>query len=123
MEHVNIITKEAITRGLSWPPIVIGCIGILFCLWVFAYLIFHKHIKGDYMERVIKLLVHAFAILPIMLISMGICTVFFHVETGRYEYTATLDHEMTITEFEEFQSTYDDIKFEDGVWYFKDKEN
>lgn len=118
MEHVDIITKEAITRGLAWPPLIFAAIGIGFALSVFAVL-FVKPRK--YLDKCYNLMLCAAACIPVMLVTMLICTIFFPVETGHYTYTATLDREMTITEFEEFQQSYDNITYEDGVWYFEDK--
>ena len=120
MEHINIITKEAITRGLEWPPLIPAIAGIAFALSILVVLIVcPKRVYGI----CINLMLHAFACLSLMLITMGICTAFFPVETGRYKYTATLDPEMTIVEFEKFQQSYNNIQCENGVWYFEDKVN
>lgn len=118
MEHLNIISQEAITRGLIWPPVVIGIFAILI-MFTFVILSF---VKKD-LDLCVKGFIIALALYPVMLLSMLVCNKCFPEETGRYKYTATLDPEMTITEFEEFQQTYDDIRCEDGVWYFEDKEN
>lgn len=64
----------------------------------------------------------ALALSPVMLICMFVCNIFFPVETGRYKYEGTLDPEMTIVEFEEFQQQYSNVRFEDGVWKWEDKE-
>lgn len=120
MEHISIITKEAITRGLMWPPLIPGVISVLFTLSVLVVL-FVK--PKDMYDRCIRLLVHGVVCMLLMLVTMGICTAFFPEETGRYKYTATLDPEMTIVEFEEFQNSYNNIRCEDGVWHFEDKEN
>ena len=124
MEHVTIISQEAITKGLTWPVVVVGAIGILF---VIAGLIFTiPDIKrGDTTissERPINLLIHAAAVVPILFLTMIICTLFFPVETGRYKYEGTLDPSMTIVEFEEFQQDYNNVRFEDDVWKWEDKE-
>lgn len=122
MEHVNIISQETITEGLKWPPVIFAFIGLLFCFAAFGYLIFHKYIKGDYLDRVAKLLMHAMACIVLMMLTMGICSIFFPVETGRYKYSGTLDDDMTIVEFKEFQETYTNIEYKDGIWYWEDKE-
>ena len=124
MEHVTIISQEAITRGLWWPVVVVGIIGILFVL---AGLIFTipDMLKGRpelSSERPINLLTHAAAVVPVLFLTMLICSVFFPVETGRYRYEGTLDPDMTIVEFEEFQQQYSNVRFEDGVWKWEDKE-
>ena len=68
------------------------------------------------------LLYCVFGGMPILYLSMGICTWFFPVETGRYEYTAKLDEDLTVLEFAEFQETYTDIEYiGDNIWRFEDK--
>ena len=117
MEHVTIISQEAITRGLWWPPVIIGVVALLLLI-VFTIVGIIKHrvnicLKGD---------IVAFALFLVMMICMGVCNIFFPVETGRYKYEGILDPEMTIVEFEEFQQQYDNVRFEDGIWKWEDKE-
>ena len=117
MEHVTIISQEAITRGLLWPTVILGVIAILIMI-VFNIVGRIKRnldicIRGDLI---------AFALYPVMLSCMLVCNTFFPVETGRYKYEGTLDPDMTIVEFEEFQQQYSNIRFEDGVWKWEDKE-
>lgn len=118
MEHINIISKEAITEGLKWPPVVVGIIGILFCLAIFVVLIIKPK---DVHDRCIRLMLHSLACLGLMLVTMLICTIFFPVETGKYKYAGTLDDEMSIKEYKEFEATYTNIRYEDGFWYWEDK--
>ena len=116
MEHVTIISQEAITRGLIWPPVVIGVIAMIFA--VSGMIIVWKNV-----DLAGKLLGAAGIIgIPAMFLSMLICSIFFPVETGRYKYEGTLDPDMTIVEFEEFQQHYSNVRFEDGVWKWEDKE-
>ena len=124
MEHINIISKEAITRGLFWPVLVVGIIGILFAVAGLVSTIPDIKKGNTYIssERPINLLIHAAVMVPVLFLTMLICSVFFPVETGRYKYEGTLDPEMTIAEFEEFQQQYDNVRFEDGVWYFEDRQ-
>lgn len=113
----EIITKTPITKGLMWPPIVIGCILILICICSIIY----TTVKRKDCSKV--LFYCAFAGIPILYTSMAICTIFFPVETGRYEYTAKLNEDLTVVEFAEFQETYTDIEYiGDDVWRFKDKQ-
>lgn len=113
----EIITKTPITKGLMWPPIVIGCILIIIC---FCSIIYATVKRKDCS----KVLFYLFFIgLPILYTSVPICTIFFPVETGRYEYTAKLSEDLTVVEFAEFQETYTDIEYiGDNVWRFKDKQ-
>lgn len=113
----EVITKTPITRGLIWPPIVIGCILIAVCI---SYLVCATVKRKDCSN---VLFYCTFAGIPILFLSMAICTWFFPVETGRYEYTAKLNENLTVVEFAEFQETYTDIEYiGDNVWRFKDKE-
>lgn len=123
MEHVTIISQEAITRGLWWPVVVVGVIGILFVLaaWISSIPDIKRGDTTISSERPINLLIHAAAVVPIMFLTMMICTIFFPVETGRYKYEGTLDPNMTIVEFEEFEQQYSNVRFEDGVWKWEDK--
>ena len=119
MEHITIISQEAITAGLMWPTLVVGIAGILFALTPILYLIIKP--KNVY-DRIVYLFYHAAACIVIMMITNAICALYFPVETGRYKYEGTLDPDMTIVEFEEFQQQYSNVRFEDGVWKWEDKE-
>ena len=121
MEHINIISQEAITRGLEWPPIVIGIIGILFVLYAFILLFKFRNDVDKATKHCVNLFTHAFVCIVLLVIAEGVCTLFFPVETGRYKYEGTLDPDMTIVEFEEFQQQYSNVRFEDGVWKWEDK--
>ena len=119
MEHVTIISQEAITQGLFWPTLIVGVVGILFVSIAMLYLI----IKPKNMHaRIIYLFYHAVVCMGLMLITSAICSWFFPVETGRYRYEGTLDLDMTIVEFEEFQQQYSNVRFENDVWKWEDKE-
>ena len=118
MEYVYIITKEAITRGLVWPTVVIGTIAILI---MFIYNIIVVIRKDE--NLCVRVYIIVFVLLFIMLLSPLVCNRWFTIDTGRYKYTATLAPEMTIVEFEKFQETYANITYKDGVWHFEDKEN
>ena len=117
MEHVTIISQEAITRGLMWPPVVVGILAILILISFYVTSL----VKKDF-EIVVKGFLVTMCMIPIMMLTMFVCNVFFPVETGRYKYEGTLDPDMTIVEFEEFQQQYSNVRFEDGVWKWEDKE-
>ena len=119
MEHVTIISQEAITRGLFWPTLVVGIAGILFASASIVYLIIKP--KNVY-DRILYLFYHAAACIVVMMFTSSICSLCFPVETGRYRYEGTLDPDMTIVEFEEFQQQYSNVRFEDDVWKWEDKE-
>lgn len=119
MEHVTIISQEVITRGLWQPPLIPAIIGMLFAVSIFFVLFFCP--KRVY-DISMKLMLHAIVCIGLFMITTTICNIFFPVETGRYKYKGTLDTEMTIVEFEEFQQKYSNVRFEDGVWKWEDKE-
>ena len=120
MEYINIISQEAITRPLQWPVHLIGTIGILFAVSILVVLGVKPYRMFDIAENLIY---HTVVCVLLMFITMMVCSIFFPVETDRYRYEGTLDPDMTTVEFAEFQETYTNITFKDGVWYFEDKEN
>lgn len=118
MEHINIITQEEITTYTQWPAHIVAFIAFVFC--IVALLVLDNTYES--VEKCMRWLYHAAACIPLMLLTLLFCSIFLQHPTGRYEYTATLDPEMTLVEFEEFEQTYDDIYYKDGIWYFEDKE-
>ena len=121
-ENINIITKEAITQPLLWPVIVVGCIAFAFSAAVLIVTIIGD-IKRIYVyEHCRNFAVHALCMIPILFITMAICAIWFPVETGRYKYEGTLDPTMTLVEFEEFTQQYTNVRFEDGLWKWEDKD-
>lgn len=121
-EHVNIITQEAITRPLLWPVIVVGCIAIAFAIAGLVWTII-RDLKRTYVfDHSMNLISCAACMIPIVFVTMAICSIWFPVETGRYKYEGTIDPNMTIAEFEEFSQQYTNIRFEDGVWKWEDKQ-
>ena len=121
-EHVNIITQEAITKPLGWPVVVVACIAIGF---VIAGLVWTTvgSIKRIYVDKhCANCFAHAIILIPVLFVTMAICSIWFPVETDRYKYEGTLDSDMTIVEFEEFSQQYANVRFEDGLWKWEDKE-
>lgn len=117
IDHITIITKEAITRGLAWPPVVIGavCITIMCVQLVRFGITKNADVLFNWMISI------TFIGIPVLFTSMAVCSIFFPVETGRYKYSGILDSDMSTVEFEEFNQTYSNIVFKDGVWYWEDK--
>ena len=118
MEHVTIISQEAITKGSIWPVTIAGLITITVLIGALIDLAISHNA-----HRTITITANAacFGILAILL--MAILTVsIFQVPTGRYRYEGTFDPDMTITEFEEFQEQYSNVRFEEGIWKWEDKE-
>jgi hypothetical protein len=119
MEHINIISKEAITAPESWPVILTGSIVILGLIGTLIYLFISKNT-----DRTVMLIETLGGLGVLALIAVGILNcIFFQVPTGRYKYEATIDKEnITIEEYEEFMHSYNHIKYENGVYYFEDFE-
>lgn len=122
MEHITIISQEAITSGLWWPPLIPATIGILFFMSSFFILAFCRNCLKRAYDVSMKLMLHAIVCFGLFIITAEICNFFFPVETGRYKYEGTLDPNMTIVEFEEFHQQYSNVRFEDGVWKWEEKE-
>ena len=122
MEHVNIISKEAITEIASEYIGVLAVVAFLFLVFTFSCLIYNSktHRKND--NKIIKLLTWTCGLaLPILIIAYMIGSFFFRVPTDRYKYEATIDKEnMTITEYEEFMNAYNHSYCINGVYYFED---
>lgn len=116
MDHINIITQEAITQGLAWPSLVIDFVGIFFAISALLVLIFEPR---DWEKHAKILIIHAAITIPLMILSGLICNTFFPVETGHYKYTGTFDDDMTILEFVKFQEAYTNIEYKDGIWYWE----
>ena len=120
IEHVTVISQEAITKPLLWPVIVVASVGALFAIAASVAITNDHTTIAD--KRPINLLVHASACVPLMFLTMLICALWFPVETGQYKYEGTLDPDMTIVEFEEFSQQYANVRFEDGLWKWEDKQ-
>lgn len=120
MEHVNIISQEAITAVPSW----LAALGAGICIAIVASTFIYMAIIKD-PSRVIRYLSHAGAFSLVLCVAWCIITsAFFSVPTGRYRYEATIDKEnMSITEYEEFMKAYDHSYSKDGIYYFEDWPN
>jgi hypothetical protein len=119
MEHVNIISKEAITTGVTWPVYLVGSIVILILIGALIDLFISKNA-----DRTAKITSIAGSLGLMAMLFVGIVTaIFFKVPTGRYRYEATIDKEnITIEEYEEFMHSYNHTKYENGIYYFEDFE-
>ena len=117
MDHINIISKEAITTGVAWPVVLVGSIIIIALIGSLVDLAISKKA-----ERTIKFSSTVGTIgIVVMLITQIITSIFFKVPTGRYRYEATIDREqMTVAEYEEFMNAYSHSKCKNGIYYFED---
>lgn len=123
MDHVNIISKEAITMMAPWITNVIGIIGFSLISFLFGLLIYsHCQKKKLSNESIFKIVLFTGSIGLCILFILGlIAGMFFRVPSGRYRYEATIDKEnMTVAEYEEFMKAYNHSHSKNGIYYFED---
>lgn len=124
MDHVNIISKEAITMMAPWATNVICIFGfsmIIFLIGCLVYSTFGRNKKLSN-EKLLKIILYTgtagLCVLLILCCSLGL---FFRVPSGRYKYTATIDEEnMTVVEYNEFMKAYNHSHCKNGIYYFED---
>lgn len=118
MEYINIISKEAITRALAWPVVLVGCLAIAAIVIAMIWAIITK--RMDRIETGILFGKIGGIGIGALVITMVICSIFFQVPTGRYKYKATIDKDkITVSEYEEFIEEYNPI-ITDGIYYWED---
>ena len=117
MDHINIISKEAITTGVAWPVVLVGSLVVAALIGSLIDLAISKNA-----ERTIKISSTVGMIGIVVLLATQIITsIFFKVPTGRYRYEATIDREqMTVAEYDEFMRAYNHSHCKDGIYYFED---
>ena len=117
MEHVTIISQEAITSVPTWIALVGGIIATLIVCSTFVY---WRIVKDPI--KAIKWMCWVGPIALAFTITWHIVTCFFcSVPTDRYRYEATIDKEnMTIQEYEEFMKAYNHSYSRGGIYYFED---
>ena len=117
MDHVNIISQEAIIRGIGWPVHIVAALAIVGVLGTLLYFLYTKNF-----DKTVKgCAIFGVGGLALMVITAAICSIFFKVPTGRFRYEATIDKEqMTVAEYEEFMKAYNHNKCVNGIYYFED---
>ncbi len=123
MDHVDIISKEAITITAPEFQNAIFIFGFLMIGFLIGCLIYTPRIKTDKQERtLIGVVLRTGCVgLALLLIGSLIGGSFFRVPSGRYRYEATIDKEnMTVAEYEEFMEAYSHSKCKNGIYYFED---
>lgn len=123
MDHVNIISKEAITMiapGASNILCILGFVMIIFLIGCLIYS-FRRNKKMSN-EQLLKVILYTGSIGLCVLFSLGcIFGIFFRVPSGRYRYEATIDEEqMTVAEYNEFMKAYNHLQCKKGVYYYED---
>lgn len=123
MDHINIISKEAITMMAPWITNVIGIVGFLLIGFLFGLLIYSQYQKKKLSdENIFKIVLFTGSTGLCVLFILGlIAGMFFRVPSGRYKYEATIDEEnMTVAEYENFMKTYNHSYCKDGIYHFED---
>lgn len=124
MDHVNIISKEAITTMMPEISNVIGCIALLVIAFLFGCLFYYsKKVKTEEAQKtLIKVICFAGGIAIVLVSIIGVIgNIFYRVPTGRYKYEATIDEEnMTVAEYNEFMEAYNHNYCKNGIYYFED---
>lgn len=116
MEHINIISKEAITEPALLPLIIFGCVAVIAIIGTTIWAV-----KSSNRDRAMgwAAATEAASLLGYIAAYL-ICAVFFRVPTGRYEYKATIDKEnISVSEYAGFIETYNPTVI-DGVYYWED---
>lgn len=123
MEHVNIVSKEAITMMAPVLGHVICILSFLVLSFLVGCAIANSRMQdGDDRKTLLKVVCWIGAIGISLILVVGIVgNIFFRVPTGRYKYEATIDEEnMTVAEYNEFMKAYNHIKSKNGIYYFED---
>lgn len=119
MDHVNIISKEAITAMAPEISNAIAILGFLMFFFLIGCLLYETH-SDKIVNRKILILISV-VVITIIVLGGLIGSIFFRVPTGRYKYKATIDEEkMTVAEYNEFMKAYDHTQCKKGVYYFED---
>ncbi len=124
MDHVNIISKEAITMMAPWATNIICIFGFSMIIFLIGCLVYSSFSRNKKLsnEKLLKIILYTGTIgLCVLLILSCTLGLFFRVPSGRCKYEATIDKEnMTVAEYEEFMDAYNHIKCKDGIYYFED---
>ena len=126
MDHVNIISQEALTMMAPWVTNIISIVGFSMIAFLIGMLLYsikdHKKISND---TVLKIILYVGSVgLCVLLILFCTLGFIFRVPSGRYKYEATIDKEhMTVSEYEKFMEDYNHLQYKNGVYYFEDWPN
>ena len=124
MDHVNIISKEAITMMAPWATNIICIFGFSMITFLIGCLVYSSLGRNKKLsnEKLLKIILYTGTTgLCVLLILGCILGLFFRVPSGRYKYEATIDEEnMTVAEYNEFMKAYNHSHCKNGIYYFED---
>lgn len=120
---ITIFTQTEITDYPKWivAAILLLCIVAIIISWVVCLLRQKKDPDKAYEHFINTLLTITVAELVLSIIFGVISCTLLRYPTGKYKYSGDLPDDMTIVEYEEFQQTYTNVKYENGIWYWEDK--
>lgn len=119
MEHVDIISKEAITAIAPEISNAIAILGFLMIFFLIGCLLYETFSQKTFNRKVVLWI--SVVVLIIIVLGGLIGSIFFRVPTGRYKYEATIDEEnMTVAEYNEFMKAYSHSYCKDGIYHFED---
>ena len=123
MEHVNIISKEAITMMAPWASNIICVLGFSMIIFLIGCLIYShmNNLKKISNETLLRIILYVGTTgLCVLFILSCIFGLLFTVPSGRYKYEATIDEEnMTVAEYNEFMTAYSHNYCKDGIYILK----
>ena len=122
-ENITIFTQTEITDYPKWivASILLLCIIAVIIAWVVCLKSQKKDPDKAYKHFIDTLLIIIAVGLVLSTIFGVISCTLLRYPTGKYRYSGDLPDDMTIVEYEEFQQTYTNVKYEDGIWYWEDK--
>lgn len=124
MDHVNIISKEAITIIAPWAINIMCIFGFSIVTFLVGCLIYSSFGRKKKLsnEKLLKIILYpGITGLCVLFILICIAGLFFRVPSGRYKYEATIDEEnMTVAEYNEFRNAYNHSYCKDGIYHFED---
>lgn len=119
MDHINIISKEAITAIAPEISNVIAILGFSMCFFLICCLGYENVLNKKLNHKIIVWI--SVVVLSVLVIGGLVGSIFFRVPTGRYKYEATIDEEkMTVAEYNEFMKAYSHSHCKNGIYYFED---
>lgn len=119
MDHINIISKEAITSTAPEIGNAIAILGFSMIFFLIGCLVYENMLNKKLNHKLVVWI--SVVVLSIIVVGGLVGSIFFRVPTGRYRYEATIDKEqMTVAEYEEFMNSYNHSYSKNGIYYFED---
>lgn len=100
---IELISKEVVTRPISWP--IIAVVSIFMCAIIAVMIIMYAR-KGTSMHKIIKAFSYITGIgFAAILLTMAVTGIFFRVDTDEFRYTVQINRSvMTLDQYDNFKS-------------------